>query len=396
MPARCSPPPALCTLLACAALLGVGGPALAGPPQRVAKGSGPIPGAEPGDRVVLVGEAAGLTYTATFLDPHSIVASLGGQLVRVRIADGEVEWRSGAQRTRVVLLTPDGRHLVTGDDDGKVLLRSPVDGQVVRTLPGPPIGWITDIAQSKSGRDIVAVSLDGRMAWWRDGARQPVPWSDVAQAHFAGPGMLPRLDPAPAGPIVRIEGVAFAPDGRLVLAGRGRGGESLAVLDPKTLDTLYLHRGPKSAVHPERFAYGQSLAFSPDGTHLALGYWGGGVEMLTWPTLQTRWADDTADSWVSRIRWRDAKRLWGVSARTLWVWRVEDGHHAALRSSAPNHALDAFDRAPDGEHLVLGPRATGGLILLPPLEGRDWHPPRFSAGAPLAVPQRPPPAIATP
>lgn len=353
-----------------------------------------IPGARAGDAVVGTG-AQNITYTVHFDGEGAVLVGLDAALKRIDVADPGLGWQAPMpNRTRVIRTLPGA--VITGADDGRVRIHRLADGALQSTLPGPPLGWITDIAVSKDGRDIVAVDLKGGIARWFERERVDLPPMALPAVAKPERPSAPIPEAAPRGVFGRLEGVAWSPDGQIVVAGNG-GEIALGVFETTSMKLLAGHRAPRSAHGQQHWQYAQSLAFSPDGRALAVGYWGGGVELLSWPDLRTLWANELDDSWISRIVWQDADRLWAVGAKQLFGVRAADGASIQMRHSAPNHAFDAFALSPSGRRAALGPRSTGVVLVFPAKIAGTWAPARFArAAAPKAVPAAPPPKVAAP
>ncbi len=158
-----------------------------------------------------------------------------------------------------VAFTPDGDILVTGSDDGTVILWDVTDRANPRprgTLTGHTSG-VVSVAFTPNGHTLATGSYDGMAMLW-----------DVRNPDSPKP-LVPPLRGHPGG----VLSVAFAPDGA-TLATSGRNGEVILwdVTDPAH---------PHHHSQPFTPATGSiwSIRFSPDGATLAIGSIDGTVSL---------------------------------------------------------------------------------------------------------------------
>jgi len=239
-----------------------------------------------------------LSFTAR----GELVAAGGGQLNAWSVRTLEPITRTGLGPTYVRALAPvpGSSRVVTGGDDGLVHVLDASTGELVRTLgrvgPGSEPGcgtrlerpsyprsappqsepcvadpeWILDVAVRPDGGQVVGVGIHGSMASWELPSGEPV--------------TIPTTPDAPPSP-TRLEGVDFTPDGHhLVIAGQ-LGESAVRVIDLRTGARRDL---PAPGGTDAR--YGQDVQVSPDGRTLAIGYWGGRLELRELESGRVRWS----------------------------------------------------------------------------------------------------------
>ncbi len=74
-----------------------------------------------------------------------------------------------------VEVTPDGRHVVTGSRDGTAKLWELETGELVRTFEGHT-GFVHDILVTPDGRQIATGSMDRTIMFWDLGCRRQRPY----------------------------------------------------------------------------------------------------------------------------------------------------------------------------------------------------------------------------
>ncbi len=179
-----------------------------------------------------------------------------------------------ASRPAIALVfTPDGRHLVVGNERGEVALVDAANGATVRAAPAH-VGRIVRVEVSPGG-DRVAVTGDrGGVRLWRPatGAWETrLPVAAGATVRFVGGevrtlGRVRWTWALPEAPFPRRfvadsghAAAALSPDGRLLAAATGGGSVPIwSTADGASVATLHWQDG-----------VAKSVAFSPDGRRLA-------------------------------------------------------------------------------------------------------------------------------
>lgn len=165
--------------------------------------------------------------------------------------------------------------------------------------------------------------------------------------------LLPTLPVRPS----RIEDVAFSPDGQLLaVAGTFEG-------TPAVVYDLGAHTIREVPWVPRKgCARGQAVDISPDGQHLAIGCWGGVVEVQTIPLGTTVWSDTPGlPNWSGPLTFTaDGGALLVRTPKKLHRYDVVTGAHLErdLEQSADMRL------SPDGTTLAVPMSAGGGELHL--------------------------------
>src|SRR5262249_10284135 len=167
-----------------------------------------------------------------------------------RTADGH-EWKALEVHARVVALafSLDGRYLAAGlswtrkDQMGRVAVWDVATGTQQVSLPVAPLAEVRVVAFAPDGRQLIAVTQHGAAYLWDLEAKALVAVRDVLDG-WTRP----------------VHSLAFSPDGRLVAVGTGDGRGRL--WKPATNQEWILNVGPRAIT---------ALAFAPDGRTLAVG-----------------------------------------------------------------------------------------------------------------------------
>ena len=251
-----------------------------------------------------------------------------------------------------VAFSPDGKWLVTSGQDQTAVVWDALSGEKLQVLKGHT-DTVNSVAFSPSGNLLATGSADQVMMVWDTHTWQVL---RTLAEHGEDRTNVP--------PIRGIFAVAFSPlcndtSGPCLLAGIGHAGQ-LIFWDALSGQSRVAYQDPEAGL--------MSIAFSPDGTQLAVGNAsvGGGN---SWATIL-----DAASGQVLRTLPEASGWVWGVDfspdGRELAtinfmgdgnVWNVESGQSLVDLAGVQNGGYSlAFN--PDGTLLAAG--SNGGVVIL--------------------------------
>ena len=166
-----------------------------------------------------------------------------------RVDDMDLTGTDSARRMNLVVLSPDGACLATGDNVGRVHLWNAASGRSQGTLPAGFRGAVRSMAFSPDGTRLAAGGRDGTVRIW-----------DAADR---------KLLHTFRGLTSPVWSVAFSPDGTRLAAGANDG--TVRLWDATTGTPLRTFSGHNSSV--------VSIAFSADNAYLATGDRDGSVRL---------------------------------------------------------------------------------------------------------------------
>jgi WD40 repeat protein len=252
---------------------------------------------------------------------------------------------------------------------GVIDLRDPETGEIVRSLPGHD-GELSGAAFSPDGSMLATTGGDGLLKIWdlssgevigevsgpggargasfsADGSRVAAGFSVLGEPG----GVVKVLDlnedrvltfPAPPW----VNDVSLSPDGRRVVAVSGYLGSPLHLID---VETGTVHR----IDHPEGHAF-LSVAWSPDGRHIAAGGWSRAVSvmdpngrlefLLLGHTDGAYWVDWSPDA---------TRLLTGSADGTARIWEITDRGGTQVQTFASRAgAITGVAFSPEGMHVM--------------------------------------------
>jgi len=229
-----------------------------------------------------------------------------------------------------VAVAPQGRVIVSGNNDGTIHLWHKRYGKLLKVLAGH-VGPVWSVAVSPDGRTIASGGLDGTIKLW----------------NFYSGKLIRTLDGHTDG----VFSVVFSPDGdKLASVGKD-----------KTLKLWEVESGAELETLKPVFDEVQSVAFSPDRQTLAIGSSDGKINLWNWQTgelKETIWGHSEA-VWSLAISpdgqtlasgsWDKTVKLWDISANNLSrqpngsLLRTLTGHSDKVKSLA---------FSPDGDKLA--------------------------------------------
>jgi WD40 repeat protein/serine/threonine protein kinase len=190
---------------------------------------------------VLETRTPGINTVALSPDGTQVVSGgENGTLIVWDLASGKrVQTLAGhGDRVRDVTFTPDGTRVISGGDDARLIVWNLATGTPVRTLTGHDDD-IFSVAVSPDGTQVASGSRDRTIILW-----------DLATGRI-----VRRFGTGLDGHLERVTAVAFSPDGQTILSGSAD--HTLILWDVASGDRLGLFTGHNDAV--------TDVAFSPNG-----------------------------------------------------------------------------------------------------------------------------------
>ncbi|MEG4342821.1 serine/threonine-protein kinase [Microcoleus sp. A003_D6] len=243
-----------------------------------------------------------------------------------------------------VAVTPNGRVIVSGNNDGTIRLLHKRHGKVLKVLAGH-LGPVWSVAVSPNGRTIASGSADGTIKLWNLYSGKLIrTWDGHADGVFS---------------------VVFSPDGQ-ALASVGK---------DKTLKLWQVEGGAELETLKRVFDEVHSVAFSPYKDTLFTGNGDGTIKMWNWKTGEfqatlTGHADAVSALTVSP----DGKILgsggWDNTVR-IWDITTEHGPQPSGEVTFRGHAdrIQSLAFSPDGE--TLASADLSGTIKLWAMDGGE-------------------------
>jgi WD40 repeat protein len=276
----------------------------------------------------------------------------------VRGAEPELSLVGHDAAVETVDFSPDGMRLVTSSDDGEVKV------------------W--NVAPTGGGHEWLTLPGAGGLAYSPDGARLAVGSEDGDVHVFDAASGREAL--VLEGHVGRVNAIAFDPSGS-TLATAGLVDGTARIWDVEAGDELArvdLARSQRDAGDPcplYRTSLTQAfdVAFSPDGTMLATGGWGGPSSTLIWDRAsgerrRVLAQDPEQDQWGRSVDFSpDGRLVAGEGNDDVFVWSVDD---AGIVARVQEQQVAALAFSPDGRRLATG-SLDGGLKVWEARTGRQ-------------------------
>jgi WD40 repeat protein len=231
------------------------------------------------------------------------------------------DWRDGDSYVWSIALSPDGKKVVSGSDDGAVRLWDIDTCKVVKKWTGHTEA-VSSVCWSRDGRRVLSGSDDGTARQWEVESREtmPEPIESILASIETGQG--------------EVYAVVYSPDTTLIATGgddaRDDNECSIKIWDAKTGKLVATLKGHTDSVW--------CLAWTKDGKTLISGSWDSSIR--TWNTTkwkQTAVLDEHTDRVYGIAISPNDRILASVSQdKTARLWNLDNGQPI----SSPLHHAD--------------------------------------------------------
>jgi WD40 repeat protein len=237
--------------------------------------------------------------------------------------------------------SPDGSLLAIGSESGDVHVYDAASGRETLVLKGHA-GRVNAIAFDPTGSTLATAGfVDGTARIWDAISGDELARVDLARSQRTGSGRCPLYRTS----LYQAFDVAFSPDGTMLATG-GWGGPSSAIL----WDATSGGRLRVFTQDPNQDQWGRSVDFSPDGS-LVAGE--GSDDVFIWSVEDARVVAQMRESQVTALAFSpDGRRLaTGSLNGSLGVWEARTGHQLDSLTGNLGQVLD-LAVSPDGASLA--------------------------------------------
>ncbi|KAF8516736.1 WD40-repeat-containing domain protein [Hysterangium stoloniferum] len=313
---------------------------------------------------VKMGGLKGWPALRTTIENISVAFSLDGKHIALGPDDGMVGEALEGHSSQVgealeghsswvtsVAFSPDGRHIASGSDDRTVRVWDAFSSQQVGEALEGHSSWVASVAFSPDGKHIASGSHDRTVRVWDAFSGQQV--GEALEGHSSW-----------------VASVAFSPDGKHIASGSddrtvrvwdvfsGQQTGSTSGSDDRTVRVWDAFSGQQVGEALEgHSSWVTSVAFSPDGKHIASG--SDDRTVRVWDAFSGQQVGEALEghsSWVTSVAFSpDGRHIAsGSDDRTVRVWDAFSGQQVgeALEGHSSWVASVAF--SPEGKHIASG------------------------------------------
>lgn len=240
-------------------------------------------------------------------------------------ADGDTLWSSNAHYAAIyaVAFSPDGILLASAGEGRTIRLWNAATGVQVDSLVGHQ-GEVTDLSFSPDGKTLYSLGRDFAIRVWDVPSRTQIHLIEPEEKLFIGSQL------------------AIHHAGAATLVATSVGVGAFAVWNAETGAVVHYEKRDIAAIN--------GMAFSPDGTNLAMVNSDGGIEVWdtqTWQIVKHYYSESKSSLHYSP----DGKYLLGV-ATTLSLWQVDGGPEPIRELKWQNGDVYAATFSPNSKYIV--------------------------------------------
>jgi len=240
----------------------------------------------------------------------------GGPLIR--ILEGHTDF------VRVVVVTPDGKHVISGSDDNTLRVWDIESGKEIQTLEVLTCS-VDAVAVTPDGKHAILGSYDNTLRVWDIESREEI---QTLEGHTSW-----------------VSAIAVTPDGKNAISGSWD--NTLRVWDIKSGKEIQTLKGHNNWVN--------AVALTPDGKHAISGSRDNTLKVWDIERGKEIQALKGHNNWVSSVAvTTDGKHaISGSCDNTLRVWDIESGEEMQTLEGHTSW-VSSVAVTPDGKHAISG------------------------------------------